>query len=278
MIRAVEEVAQASGYFVVVCITDHSVERERRYFELIASERMAGAIVTPASSERSDLAPLRRQGLPVVLVDRRLPREGGVDTVLVDNHWGALQAVRHLIDSGYERVACVSGPLHTTTGSERLAGYTAALEEAGMDVDAGLIRVADFREADGYQAAMELLALRRPPDALFVANNVMTLGALRAINECRLRMPDQIGVVGFDDMPWAPLVQPPLSAVAQPIYELGHATARLLLRRIAGEAFEPVTVSLRPALRIRGTSVKPAGRGGRAGRSSPRSPADRSGD
>jgi LacI family transcriptional regulator len=258
MIRAVEEVAQASGYFVVVCNTDHSVEKERRYLELIAAERMAGAIVSPSSSLHSDLGPLRRQGVPVVLVDRTLPGDEEVDSVLVDSRQGAFDAVTHLIESGYRRIGCITGPLDTTPGAERLSGYRAALEHAGRRVLAELVREADFREDDGYRAAMGLLTARRPPDALFVGNNLMTLGSLRAINERGLRMPDEIGVVGFDDMPWAPLVQPPLSTVAQPIYELGRETATLLLRRIGGEQFAPLTISLQPALRIRGTSVRKA--------------------
>jgi LacI family transcriptional regulator len=257
LIRAVEDVTQGAGYFVVVCNTDHSVEKEARYFELIATERMAGAIVAPSSSSRTDLAPLVGQGVPVVLVDRELADGEPVDTVLVDNRAGALEAVRHLLASGYRRIACVSGPSDTTTGSQRLAGYAAALAEAGMPVADELVREADFRDGGGYEAATALLALVDPPDALFVANNQMTLGALRAVSERGLRMPEQLGLVGFDDMPWAPLVRPPLTTVAQPIYELGRETAGLLLRRIAGEAFEPRVITLRPTLRVRGSSVRP---------------------
>jgi len=255
MITAVEEVAQAAGYFVVVCNSDHHVEKERRYFELICAERMAGVIVTPSSSVDTDLTPLRRQGVPVVLVDRSLERDQQVDTVLVDSRRGAFEAVAHLAAGGYRRIACVTGPLHTTPAAERLAGYRAALLAAGLQADDRLVREADFREAGGYRATAELLAGRPAPDALFVANNLMTLGALRAINERRLRMPERLGLVGFDDMAWAPLMQPPLSAVAQPTAELGRTTATILLRRIAGEPFEPVTVSLQPSLRVRGTST-----------------------
>jgi LacI family transcriptional regulator len=258
IISAVEEAAQASGYFVVVCNSDHSVEKERRYLELIASERMAGAIVTPSSSVHSDLGPLHRQGVPVVLVDRGIIGEDRVDSVLVDGCGGAHAAVSHLVESGYMRIACITGPLHTTPAMERLAGYRRAIEQSGESMKPELVVEADFREPGGYGAAMALLARPEPPDALFVANNLMTLGALRAINELGLRMPDQFGLVGFDDLPWAPLVQPPLSTVEQPIYDLGRETARLLLRRIAGEQFEPVTLSMRPTLRIRGTSARHA--------------------
>jgi LacI family transcriptional regulator len=271
MIRSVEEVAQAAGYFVVVCNSDHSIDKERRYFELIAGERMAGAIVTPASSIVTDLAPLRRQGVPVVVVDRQLDGDQRVDSVVLDNRRGSFDAVSHLIASGYQRIACIAGPQDTTTGAQRLAGYVVAIETAGRRVQDELVRATDFREAGGHQATLDLLALPDPPDGLFVCNNLMTLGALEALSERGVRVPDRLGIVGFDDMPWAPLVQPPLSAVAQPVYAVGRTAATLLLRRIAGEDSEPQTVLLQPTLHVRGSSSRP-GAGARSRGASPELP------
>jgi LacI family transcriptional regulator len=142
---------------------------------------------------------------------------------------GARQATEHLLAAGAQRIACITGPARASTASERATGYQRALKAAGRAVDPDLLRRADFREEGAYAAARTLLATRRRrPDAMFVANNLMTLGALRAIREAGLRVPDDVLLVGFDDAPWTALMSPSLTVVAQPTYELGRNAARLL--------------------------------------------------
>ena len=255
MVRAVEDVAYAAGYSLVLCDSDEDITKEARYLDLIVAERMAGAIVSPASPAASDLGPVVAHGIPVVLVDRRVDSPT-LDTVLVDNRRGAHDAVEHLIANGYRRIACITGPERTTTGAERLAGYRDALERAGRPFDANLVRFADFHEAGGFEATRSLLELRVSPEAIFVANNLMTLGALGAIEEAGRTIPAQVALVGFDDMPWARLVRPPLTTIAQPTYELGRETARLLLSRIRGDQSSPRHVMLATSLRIRGSSAR----------------------
>ena len=255
MVRAVEDVAYAAGYSLVLCDSDEDITKEARYLDLIVAERMAGAIVSPASPAASDLGPVVAHGIPVVLVDRRVDSPT-LDTVLVDNRRGAHDAVEHLIANGYRRIACITGPERTTTGAERLAGYRDALERAGRPFDANLVRFADFHEAGGFEATRSLLELRVSPEAIFVANNLMTLGALGAIEDAGRTIPAQVALVGFDDMPWARLVRPPLTTIAQPTYELGRETARLLLSRIRGDQSSPRHVMLATSLRIRGSSAR----------------------
>jgi LacI family transcriptional regulator len=255
LVRAVEDVASTAGYSLVLCDADEDVTKEAGYLDLVVAERMAGAIVSPASPGASDLRPLVAHEIPVVLVDREV-ESPALDTVLVDNRRGARDAVDHLITNGYQRIACVTGPECTTTGAERLAGYRDALERAGRAFDPALVRSANFRERDGFAATRSLLELQPAPDALFVANNLMTLGALGAIEEAGWRIPTQIAVVGFDDMPWARLVRPALTTVAQPTYALGQETARLLLRRVQGDQSPPRRVMLATTLNVRGSSVR----------------------
>jgi len=152
-------------------------------------------------------------------------------------------------------VVCITGPLKTTTGSQRYLGYTKAIEETGLTPDGSLVRAADFREEGGRLAMQELLEQAQPPDAVFVANYLMTIGALHAIAEARLAVPNDVAVVGFDAVPWSTLLRPPLTAVAQPAYDLGMESARLLLSRLDGYVGAARMVTLSPSLRIRGSSV-----------------------
>lgn len=263
MVRGVEDVAQASGFSVVLCNSDESVEKEARYVDVIVDERMAGAIVSPASEQDSDLGALAERGIPVVTIDRKLERQT-VDAVLVDNCLGAELATRHLVTEGWARVACISGPRRTTTGAERLQGYRRALERAGVRAAPELVVEANFKQDGGYEATRSLLRQPSPPDALFVANNLMSLGALEALREAGLAPATDLGVAVFDDMPWATLIQPRLTAVAQPTYEMGKEAARLLCARIQGDGGAPRQVVLAPSLRLRESSIRSTRASGRA--------------
>jgi DNA-binding LacI/PurR family transcriptional regulator len=166
-----------------------------------------------------------------VAVSRVLPGLK-VDTVTVGNAEGAHVAVAHLIGLGHRRIGLISGPMGISTARDRQAGYERALQEAGLPLDRDLIQYADFRQSGGYNAMEQLLQMRVPPSGVFVGSNLMTLGALQTIHERGLDIPGQIAIVGFDDMPWAASLRPPLTAVAQPAYEVGAAAARLLLERL----------------------------------------------
>jgi LacI family transcriptional regulator len=266
VVRGIEDRVGADGYSLVLCNSDEELEKEADYLDLFVEERMAGAIVSPASSRETRLDALTTRGTPVVVIDREAAREA-VDTVLVDNVRGGEIAVRHLIENGYRRIACITGPPRTSTGSERLEGWQKAAREAGLAVDESLIRRADFKESGGFEAAADLLSGRDRPDAFFVANNLMTVGALAALREAGLEVPDDVGVVGFDDMPWAQLLRPALTTVAQPTYELGRKAAGLLERRIGGLDAPPERIVLEPTLQVRESAL---GRGGRAERAKPR--------
>lgn len=253
MVRGVEDVAQGAGYSVVLCNSDESLSKEASYIGAAAAERMAGVVISPASTSDTDVTPLRELGIPVVAVDRRLSGDSA-DTVLVDNERAAEEAVEHLIDMGYRRIACITGPQQAMTASERLAGYRRALRHRGHDLQAPLVRHADFRERGGYAAMASLLA-DEVPDAVFVANNLMTVGALECLIQSGVGVPREVGVVGFDEIPWADLVRPSLSTVAQPTYEMGKAAGQLLTARRGSPDKPCATVVLPTRLNVRASST-----------------------
>jgi len=230
--RGIEDVAYDNNYSLLLCNTDENPAKEALYVRVLLAEKVAGVIISPTDENSTTCQVLIESGIPVVTMDRRLPRLA-VDTVIVDNVQGAYQAVSHLINLGHRSIALIGGPAHITTGRERQEGYTKALKDHGLAIDEGMIKVGDFKQESGYQRARELLEMTSPPTAIFAANNLMTLGALNAIHERGLDIPGDIAIIGFDDMPWATSLRPSLTVVSQPTYELGRIAAELLLARIS---------------------------------------------
>lgn len=252
VVRGVEDAAYAHQMSIVLCNTDEDPEKQKMYLRVMQAERVAGLIISPTNIEE-DFAELERVGIPIILLDRHTdPYEA--DAVTIDNVAGAYLAVKHLIDLGYKRIGMIGGSLHLTTGLERYEGYRKALESAGLKIDERLIKVGNFRADSAYRLAQEFINSPHPPRAMFVANNLMTLGTLQAMREKRVRIPEDIALVGFDDMPWASELCPPLTAVSQPTYELGQETVHLLLRRLANPDAPIRRVTLQPRLVVRMSS------------------------
>ncbi|MFL5664179.1 MAG: LacI family DNA-binding transcriptional regulator [Ktedonobacteraceae bacterium] len=254
LVRGVEDVAQRNGYSLILCNSDEDPQKERQYIEVLCAERVAGAIVVPIREQPRTLKLFHEHNIPIVTVDRRV-KDDETDAVLVDNVRGAREATTHLLTNGYRRIGMISGPLTTTTGRERLEGYRQALREAGREHDPFLERIGSFKEESGRRLTYELLDMENPIDALFVANNLMTLGVLAALNERKQRIPDDIAVVGFDEMPWATLDAISLTTVKQPVYEIGSTAALRLFQRLQNAtAFTRQEIVLAPTLRIRNST------------------------
>ena len=252
VVRGIEDVARQAQHRLVLCNSDEDLEREAAYVDVAIAERMAGVVIAVASDKESSLGPLIERHVPVVAIDRSAGRD--IDAVVVDNRLGAEEATRHLLDQGSKRVACITGPARVNTANERFEGYRRALTGAGIAIDEELIQRADYKESGGHQAALSLLTSRAPPDALFIANNPMAAGALRAIRELGLAIPSDIAIVAFDDSPWTTLTSPQLSVVAQPAYEIGRVAAELL--GSAGTDRSARTIVLSPRLIVRESSVR----------------------
>ena len=258
VIRGAEDVALSRGYHLFLCNTDEDPNREDEYVRELSKKRVDGLIVASSASRRNHTLQLRLEDVPFVFMDREV--EGiEADTVSVDNRLGMRLIAEHLTQLGHERVGMVSGPLEKSSGHERYHGLRDALADLGLPLHDSLVRFGDFRVSGGREAAEELLRLPEPPTALVVSNNQMTLGALLAVRELGLRVPDEVSVVSFDDMEWAPLANPPLTALAQPTYEMGATAARMLLDKIEKKATgSPSKLFMEPELVVRESTGPPA--------------------
>ncbi|MDQ4128345.1 MAG: LacI family transcriptional regulator [Actinomycetota bacterium] len=257
VVRGIEDLALSRGYHLFLCNTDEDAAREDEYVRELAKKRVDGLLVASSAPRHNHARRLRAEGLPFVFVDRKV--EGvAADVISVDNREGMRLISYHLAGLGHERIGMISGPLDKASGYERYLGLRAALADLGVSLEDSLVRFGNFRTSSGREGARELLRLPSPPTALVTANNQMTLGALMAVKEMGLRIPDDVSVVGFDDPEWAPLTAPPLTTLAQPTYEMGVEAARLLLDRIEGEQDGRTRrVLLEPWLVVRGSTAPP---------------------
>lgn len=220
----------------MVANSDELLEKEKLYVRVFAEKQVDGLVIVPAIGSQGYLKDVLHH-VPVVFVDRP-PRDFAGPVVKVENEAGAWKLTHHLLEHGFENIAFVSSDLRLPTVAERFKGFQRALEESGKVVRSELVKDGNKTACDAYRAAGELLALSNRPQAIFAANNLMVQGVLRAVKELGLRVPQDIAVVGFDDFEMAEIVQPHLTVVAQPAYDLGRTSAMLLFARIDGKALQ----------------------------------------
>jgi DNA-binding LacI/PurR family transcriptional regulator len=257
LIRGVEDQALRHEYSLILCNTNESPQREQQYLDVLYMERVAGVILVPTREHVGDETRkrFRERGVPIVAVDRRV-KDRDIDAVITDNVRGAYDAVTHLIANGYRRIGVITGPLTITTGHERLEGYRQALREAGIPLDPALERSGTFAVESGRERAEQLLGLTPRPDALFTTNNLLTLGALHAVHDRNLSVPDDVALVGYDDIQWGELGSVSLTTVMQPVYELGSAAALRLFQRMSDPGNQSrQEIILAPTLLVRGSSA-----------------------
>jgi LacI family transcriptional regulator len=285
--RGVEDVFNYQGYHTIFCNTDEDPAREDEYLRLLFAHQIDGLIIAPTGVRSDRLIHMAEAEVPIVLLDRGAP-DINAPLVEVDNEGGAYQATRYLIELGHRRIGILTGIETISTLNMRVSGYRRALIEGGIPIDEALIVRADPRfhknqlsladsrlstsitnlqmTPSAYSALQGLLDLPDRPTALFVTNNQMTLGTLHALTERKLRCPEDISLVSFDDHDWAPLFAPPLTVVSQPTYELGQMAARLLVKLIYHQEFEspaplPVELVIRESCRMMHEAEPEAPRG-----------------
>jgi len=229
--RTVEDIGFENGYSVILCNTDGDLEKEKVYIDVLIAKQVDGAVFIAAGSRQEHLSELTAQGLPVVVVDRDIPQTLA-DVVLVNNEQGGYEATRHLIELGHQRIGCIAGPSELTPSAARIHGYRRALEENDLPYREELIISGDFRYDGGETTMEKLLSLSAPPTAVFVCNDIMAIGALRAIKRAQMQVPADLSIIGFDNIPITSATSPALTTVAQPITELGVRSMNLLLSRI----------------------------------------------
>ncbi|MGH9653945.1 MAG: LacI family DNA-binding transcriptional regulator [Bryobacteraceae bacterium] len=252
VIRGADDAGLERGYLLFTANSDEQVEREKLFVAALRSRRVDGILLAAtASKSEAHLESVAAAGFPIVCLDRMAPGLA-VDGVLADNVRGAQECVRHLVRAGHRKIAIVTGALELQIADERLTGYRAALEEAGIPVSGDLIMEGSFREEAGYRLGKDLLLRRDRPSAIFTSNGVMMLGLLLALDEMGVRCPEDIALATFDDLPFAHSFHPHLTAVAQPGKSIGYQGASLLLDRIEGRrSGDPVTIRIPPELKIR---------------------------
>jgi len=251
--RGLADVMDAHGYTVLLANADEDAGRERRAVDALRARQVDGMVVVPAPGASPEhLAELVTAGVPLVLLDRAVVGVAA-DSVLVRNVAGARAAVAHLAGLGHRRIGVVSDSPEITSSAERIQGYRQALRAAGIAPEPGLISIGGPTRDDGEAAALRLLDRADRPTAVFTANNFMTVGALRAARSLGLRIPDDVALVGFDDLDWTTLVQPPVTVVRQPVADLGRVAGERLLRRLEGDAGPPNRIRLDANLIVRGS-------------------------
>ncbi|MCW6005922.1 LacI family transcriptional regulator [Micromonospora sp. CPCC 205371] len=252
--RALEDVARERDVMIFAGSVDEDPARERALIHAFTTRQADALVVVPASDNQRYLAGEVNAGTPVVFVDR--PPVGiDVDAVLVDNHAGAAQAVHHLVAHGHRDVAFLGDLLSIATARQRFQGYKEALSDHGIRPSAEHIAHDLHAEANAEAAARRMLTGEAPPTALFTAQNLVTIGALRALRSLGLH--ERVALVGFDDFPLADLLQPPVTVVAQDPSAMGRLAASLIFRRLDGETWPPTTHHVPTRLIARGSGEIP---------------------
>nr|WP_191910248.1 LacI family DNA-binding transcriptional regulator [Microbispora cellulosiformans] len=279
-LRGISDVAREKGFSTLVTNSDEDLASEREAVQVLLHKQVDGIICAPADVTRVDhLARAQSDGTPVVLFDRVSDRLEA-DAVVVDGMKAAYQAVRRLLDLGHRRVAIVTelrqpreqdwarlldpeiavSPGELSPSEARLLGYLRAHWDAGVPVRRELVRRTGTYAADAaYQQTRRVLGLKNPPTAIFTVDNLMTVGAYRAIRELGIAVPDRLSVVAFDDLDWTVLVSPALTVIAQPVYEMGAEAARRLIRRLRDPQPEPPATLFMDVALIERESVAPVG-------------------
>lgn len=277
VLRGVSRVLSEAGFDLVLANTEESIEVERRSLRVMTSRRVDGLILSP--TEVADVAQIRAvadSGIPVVLLDRRL-RGLKVDSVGIRNRAASHEATTYLLDRGHRQIAVVTGGgaehaeelrsgnvgrlrrMSATTLGTRTAGYLEAIQAAGIAHVPDYVVANGFRQSDARTAARELMRLPQPPTAIMAFDSLLNLGVLQGLGDAGVRCPDQVSLIGFDDAPWAEVVDPPLTVIAQPTEEIGALAARQLLDRLGGESGAPMNHRLPVRLIERQSVARPPG-------------------
>jgi len=258
VVRGAEDVAFSNGYRLILCNTDNDHAKELIHLNELRTYLPAGLIVIPSSF--SDLTAqaesYRRAGTGVVCIDR-LPKNWSGDSVTANHEAGAYNATRHLIQLGHTRLATITGPLHLTNARERLGGFRRAVKEAKLHLSPEYAQETSFDKQGGYAKTLILLRLIPRPTAIFAGNDMIALGALLAVREAGLRCPEDVSIMGFDDLDLCETTNPSLSSVSQSGYQLGSTAARLLLDRREGDTSPAKHIVLETLLNLRHSVAPP---------------------
>jgi LacI family transcriptional regulator len=236
--RGIEDVAQANGYSIILCNTDESEVKQEQYLQMLLRRRIDGILLVPATSSPDPIRLIQKQNIPIVVLDRQVP-DVEVDLVRSDTEKGAYKLTKHLLSLGHRKITMLAGPRDISTATDRTDGFCRAFQEIGLEVSNEQIIWGEFTQEAGYAMAQQALQSATQPTALFAANNFVAIGALRALQESQVSVPDQLALVAVDDIPPAFAIKPFLTVAKQPEREMGKQATNLLLERIKGGTERP---------------------------------------
>jgi LacI family transcriptional regulator len=257
ILRGIEDRLDEAGYTSLMVNTDNDPEREAVYLDAMRGRQVDGFISATARLDRELLVELAAAGTPLVLVNRSL-EDGSVPAVTVDDRHGVALAVEHVVGLGHARIGHVAGPQNLSTGHRRHLGFVEAMASAGLSAPSEQIRFGEFfTEEEGARAANELLDAAPDVTAIVAGNDLMAIGCYDMLEQRGLKCPEDISIVGFNDMPFVDKLRPPLTSVRIPQREIGKVAADLLLEQLAGGAEVASEILLEPTLMVRGSTAPP---------------------
>ena len=256
IVRGLEDRLDADGYVALIGNTDGDVQRERRLFEQMRARHVDGYVFATAHLRSPLLAEAAQAGLAVVLMNR-IAENYSFPSVTVDNERGVRMAISHLTALGHQHIACIAGPQDVSTGLARYRGFESAMAAADLPVPSDQVAFARaFTIEEGYRCGRQILASGGDCTAVAAGNDMLAVGCYQALDEAGLRCPDQVSVVGFNDMPFINMLRPPLTTVAFPHYQVGTEAAKLLIERLAGNEGMVKVLYLAPELIVRGSTAR----------------------
>lgn len=251
--HGVEKIAFNNNYNVILCSSERKLKKEMQYTDLLYNKQVDGIIFVGSwvGDQVQHIKEIQDKGMPVVLIDRS-ERDLEIDVVSADNEYGGYLATRHLIELGHKRIACIKGSPKATLNAKRPVGYKKAMKEAGIDDP--IIKTSNFLFDGGYKVTKKLLQSKKPPTAIFACNDLMAIGVISAAYEMKRKIPEDISVVGFDNIGMSSYSTPSLTTIDYKIDEMGKKAAKILLNRISDNKIEYKHEYVEPKLVVRGTT------------------------
>lgn len=261
--RGAEDRASLSRYSIIYCNTDDNLNRENTYIDILTEKMVDGIIFTHSADRQGGAEGFKRCRVPIILIDRDYDLPNVIGKVLVDNTKASYTGVNYLLDQGYRKIAYIAGSIHTRTAMDRLEGYKKALADRNLVYGEEYVKIGEYKSQWGSEAAKAFLDEKIDFDAIFCGNDLIAIGAVKALKEAGYRVPEDVGVMGFDDIYMAGVVEPALTTVKQPNYEMGYRAAELLINAIertdSPEKIERIeTVILDTELTVRQSTKKGA--------------------
>ncbi|MBK5201184.1 MAG: LacI family DNA-binding transcriptional regulator [Spirochaetaceae bacterium] len=253
--RAIDRCCFSKGYNIILCNTDNDVKQQSSYCDMLISKMVDGVIMISSDNSDDDINKLINASIPVVIADRTVNHKG-VDNIIVNNEKGGYDATKYLISLGYTKIACIGGPSFISSSNQRVLGYRKALIESGIEINEDYISHGDFHFAGGIKSVSDFIKLKDRPEAVFATNDMMALGFIDGLKSLKIEVPNDVSVIGFDDIQLARITTPKLTTIAQPLDELALKATTLILNKVEKKDLSISQIILNPILVVRDSCKK----------------------